>query len=175
MPNRKIYAGIGSRKTPPEILEIMTQIATKLERRGWLLRSGGADGADTAFEDGVHDPANKIIYLPWKGFNGRQEEPDFVWKYTSEHEKIAHDCHPRWQFLKRGAKMLHTRNVAQVLGDDCKSPATVIICWTPDGKSSGGTGQALRIGRRNGVIVFNLHDQETLEKFINLDSKNEQG
>lgn len=58
-----IYTGIGSRETPPEIQEIMTNYARKLDKLGFILRSGGAMGADTAFEKGS---TNKEIYLPWK-------------------------------------------------------------------------------------------------------------
>jgi predicted Rossmann fold nucleotide-binding protein DprA/Smf involved in DNA uptake len=47
------YAGIGARSTPPQILSVMTRLASKLEGMGYTLRSGGAAGADTAFERGV--------------------------------------------------------------------------------------------------------------------------
>jgi predicted Rossmann fold nucleotide-binding protein DprA/Smf involved in DNA uptake len=47
------YAGIGSRKTPQDILENMTKIATWLESLGYTLNSGGAKGADEYFEKGV--------------------------------------------------------------------------------------------------------------------------
>lgn len=40
----KIFTGIGSRSTPPEILEKMKAIAKFLSERGYTLRSGGADG-----------------------------------------------------------------------------------------------------------------------------------
>ena len=93
------YAGIGSRKTPPEILEAMTRIAAELERRDWILRSGGADGADLAFESGVQDAAHKEVYLPWKSFNGRQDWDGCIWNYTEEHERIAAEHHPKWMFL----------------------------------------------------------------------------
>ena len=36
----KIYAGIGSRETPPHICDMMTLIASRLESMGFLLRSG---------------------------------------------------------------------------------------------------------------------------------------
>jgi predicted Rossmann fold nucleotide-binding protein DprA/Smf involved in DNA uptake len=42
----KYYAGIGSRETPKDICDIMTQLAIKLANNGWVLRSGGAKGAD---------------------------------------------------------------------------------------------------------------------------------
>ncbi|MFN9909899.1 MAG: hypothetical protein ACK56F_27905, partial [bacterium] len=71
MTNGRIYAGIGARATPPEVLELMTRLANQMEGEGWRLRSGGARGADAAFEAGVQEPANRAIYLPGQSFNGR--------------------------------------------------------------------------------------------------------
>lgn len=76
----KFYAGVGARKTPQYILAFMTTVAKALTERGWVLRSGGADGADSAFEEGALNAANSQhppelpdieIYLPWPGFNRR--------------------------------------------------------------------------------------------------------
>ena len=59
------YAGIGSRRrTPDHILRIMTLLAFKLEGLGFVLRSGGAQGCDKAFESGVKLDANKEIFRP---------------------------------------------------------------------------------------------------------------
>jgi hypothetical protein len=43
------YAGIGSRNTTDNILNIMKRISIKLESDGFFLRSGHAAGADIAF------------------------------------------------------------------------------------------------------------------------------
>jgi predicted Rossmann fold nucleotide-binding protein DprA/Smf involved in DNA uptake len=43
------YTGVGSRKTPPDVLSLMTRIATHLDSLGKILRSGGAKGADDLF------------------------------------------------------------------------------------------------------------------------------
>ena len=59
---------------------------------------------------------------------------------------------------------LMARNCYQVLGEDLKSPVDMIICWTPDGKAAGGTGQALRIANDNDIPVFNLFDSNALDK-----------
>lgn len=55
----------------------MFDIAYQLARTGWTIRSGGAPGADEAFESGVlsYAKAYKVdrpmeIYIPWHGFNG---------------------------------------------------------------------------------------------------------
>jgi hypothetical protein len=157
------YAGVGSRETPTDILELMTKLASALERDGMILRSGGADGADTAFEAGVSDPENRIIYIPWKGFSGRGDELNVVSSYTAAHAKIAAEAHPNWGFCRRGARALHTRNVAQVLGDDCETPSEFVICWTVTGGAHGGTGQAIRIADKAGIPVLNLRLDEARE------------
>ncbi len=63
-----IYTGIGSRETPTGIMNLMTDTACYLSRKGVVLRSGGADGADSSFEKGA-STGLKEIYLPWKYFN----------------------------------------------------------------------------------------------------------
>lgn len=44
------YAGIGSRETPLSMLKTMTKVADMLAKKGYTLNSGGAIGADVAFE-----------------------------------------------------------------------------------------------------------------------------
>lgn len=41
------YTGVGNRDTPHEYLEKMTVLASLLEKEGCILRSGGAEGAET--------------------------------------------------------------------------------------------------------------------------------
>ena len=67
------YTGIGSRDTPKKYLRYMELAATYLAENGLILRSGGADGADTAFEKGC-DFVNgkKEIFLPWQNFNNNK-------------------------------------------------------------------------------------------------------
>ena len=153
---KKYYAGIGSRKTPPDILEFMTKIATYLSNQKYILRSGGADGADSAFEDGVINNLKKI-YLPWPGFN--KSEEIFV-PLSKEAFELSEKYHPTWKFLSQGAKKLHTRNCYQVFGEDLKSRSEFIICWTVNGKITGGTGQALRIAQDSFIKIYNLAIKE---------------
>lgn len=164
----KIYAGIGSRKTPSEICEVMTRIATYLAARGWLLRSGHADGADRAFEGGA---TYKEIFLPWAGFNGADgcEKGFCVPMITPQMVAIAEAYHPAWDRCSSAAQKLHVRNVCQVLGLDCMTPADMVVCWTPGGTGSGGTGQAIRIAKGYNIPVFDLaleKDQRELCDFI---------
>lgn len=161
----KTYAGIGSRETPIEIQKLMFQMARHLAHKGYALRSGGAEGADQAFERGCDSiNGNKEIYLPWAGFENSKST--LVVKNPKAFE-IAEKYHPYWHNLSQGARKLQARNSHQVLGQDLSTPCLVLICYTKGGKKAGGTGQALRIAEAYGVPVFDCgkyeHDLELLK------------
>lgn len=148
---RKIYAGIGSRKTPPEILERFKKLSSFLAKNGFTLRSGGANGADLAFESGSGD--NKEIYLPWKGFNGSSSP---YYNTDKDAGLIVEEIHPAWDKLSDAAKKLHCRNCCQILGEDLNIPCGFVVCWTPEGKAVGGTATAIKLAEREGIPVFNF-------------------
>lgn len=170
---KRCYAGIGSRSTPEDVLVLMEATAHRLGRDGWTLRSGGADGADSAFERGAMRAMDldllepwPEVYLPWPNFNGRPDGPDAM---VPQHEafNVASRHHPAWHRLSPWAKMLHARNVHQILGGDVNRPrlSAFVACWTPDGKGGGGTGQALRVAKSHGVPIFDLGDPAVLLTF----------
>ena len=154
----KVYAGIGSRKTPEAVQNKMFFIARILAKEGYILRSGGAEGADTAFEDGCDcEGGAKEIYLPWRAFNGNRS---LLYTPSTDTYEISAKFHPTWQRLSQPVRKLMARNAHQVLGADCKSPVRGIICWTSDGEASGGTGQAIRIAAHYHIPVYNLYNGE---------------
>jgi hypothetical protein len=138
---QKYYSGIGSRKTPPNILTLMTNISVALERKGYILRSGGATGADTAFAKKVQHN-NKEIYTA-----------EFA---TEKAQSIASQYHPAWNNCKDYVRKLHGRNVQIVLGYGLNIPSEFVVAWTPDGKLVGGTAMGIRIAEANGIKVYNL-------------------
>ena len=151
------YTGIGSRRTPSHILVEMGRLATHLAQDGWALRSGGADGADSAFENGSRQVGGRMeIFLPWQGFNGRRD--GIVPSFTPEVYAMAESFHPAWHRCSVGARKLHSRNLFQVLGPDLHTPSQFVLCWTEDGRGEGGTGQAIRIARSHGIPVYDLGD-----------------
>lgn len=162
------YAGIGSRQTPHHILDLMSDFAHAFAGEA-VLRSGGADGADSAFEFGaVLGSGRTEIYLPWNGFNGRLNNA-FMQEPTDAAMELAAGYHPGWSFLKQGAKKLIARNGHQVLGPNLDDPVSIIVCWTSNGSltgkesGTGGTGQALRIAADYPEIeVFNLKQPDHL-------------
>lgn len=167
----KYYSGVGSRETSTEILKLMQQIALDLSAANYVLRSGGADGADLAFESGA---SQKEIFLPWKGFNNNSSPlfyiPDKAFEISALH-------HPRWKQLREPVKKLMARNAQQVLGKNLDSPVEFIILWTPDGcikgedrtQATGGTGQAISIASSLNIPVYNLQremDRQLVEELI---------
>ena len=149
----KYYAGIGSRKTPEDVLEFMTRFARVLASKGYILRSGGADGADTAFAKGAN---KKEILRP---------------KHASaEAIKIAMDIHPAPQHCNEYVRKLHGRNVQIILGENLDKPVDFVVCWSPGGKAIGGTGLGIRLADRESIIVYNLFKQDDLlmlaERFL---------
>lgn len=169
----KYYTGIGSRSTPRDILDFMTELAVGLYRKGYTLRSGGAPGADQAFERGVANeyenedgwPCHEI-YLPWASFERDSRswlEPART-KPQEEAYSIAAKYHPRWKFLTPGAMALHARNVHQVLGYDVTNPepSEFIICWTEGARGGGGTGQAIRIAKDLNIPIYDLADPDRM-------------
>lgn len=172
----KTYAGIGSRETPDDVLRLMTRCAKRIEaRHAMVLRSGGAEGADAAFERGTIGP--KQIFLPWNGFNGRTIQRGLLGVNEKKAYEIAAKHHPAWNRISDTAKKLMARNTHQVLGATCVDPSAFVLCWTPDGSigkttaKTGGTGQAIRIAHAHGIPVFNLRrddHREAWERFVGM-------
>ncbi len=150
------YAGIGSRETPEDICGMMSDIGRALFNRGYIMRSGGATGADRAFDMGTPGDAIVEIFLPWDGFNGQRDNMRLTPGELGNARQIAEKYHPNWPACSEGARKMHTRNVFQVLGRDLATPSRFVICWTKDGKASGGTGQALRIAQAYEIPIINL-------------------
>lgn len=147
----KTYAGIGSRQAPADVCAFLTRVALRLQSHGYVLRSGGAEGADKAFEAGAGNA--KEIFLPWKGFN---ENRSPLYMDNPKAMEIAEKLHPAWDKLSPAAKKMMARNAHQILGKDLNNPVRFVVCWTPNGTGSGGTGQAIRHARSLQIPVIDF-------------------
>jgi len=157
------YTGVGSRQTPPEVLGQMYLCGRALAAAGYTLRSGGAAGADDAFEKGARDvPGAKLeISLPWRGYN---ENRSVLYGVEPRAMRIAATLHPAWESVSAAGRRLHGRNCYQVLGRNLNWPSDFVACWTPDGfdavqapsHRTGGTRTAIALAIRHRIPVFNL-------------------
>lgn len=166
------YAGIGSRSTPQSVRQLMTLLACKLGSRGYILRSGAAPGADQAFERGaVMCNAEREIFIPWDGFEGRKANEPSVYTGVSDSAlQLAATLHPSWERCSPGARALHGRNCYQILGIRLNAPVEFVLCWTPGGKGGGGTGQAVRLARQLDIPVLDLgiYNESQIQAFTKL-------
>lgn len=148
MLSRKVYwAGIGARETPQDIRQLMTVISLDLFTKGLVLRSGGAKGADAAFAKGC-PASHKIIY---RAKDATEEAMNHASKY-----------HPNWKRCTDLTRRLMARNSMIILGSKLDTPISFCICWTINGKETGGTGQALRICKDMSIPVYNLGNPSIL-------------
>lgn len=122
----------------------MRSIASLRASLGWTLRSGGARGADSAFESG----AGSRVEI----FTERDATPEAI--------RIAAEFHPKWSACNDRVRRLHGRNVMIILGPNLCSPVLEVICWTPDGAASGGTGMGIRIAEFYSISVVNLASRQ---------------
>lgn len=154
----KRYAGIGARETPDPILKQMV-ILGKSMSKDWILRSGGARGADSAFEIGCTlGGGEKEIILPWKGFNGNGSHlvlPEFG-NIFDRATAIAELIHPAWHALRDSWRRLHTRNVIQIMGMNLEEPVDLVICWTHKGKTIGGTATGIKLAQSLNIPILNM-------------------
>jgi len=195
-----IYTGIGSRDTPKDIQWIMSRIGYGMAKRGHTLRSGRADGADQAFEKGFfsyHDDVNKYykvrpshvtpmqelaeLYKPWRNFAYVPSVWDILPtddpKLWSKALQIVRDIHPNPDALTDAAKLLHGRNVFQVLGKDLLTPSDFVIYWAKTDKYGtpvGGTRTAVRLAQLNNIPTINMLDPDWnahFKELVNLSGK----
>ena len=165
------YAGIGHRdlggfkepNTNEPVENVMAWIAGELEKLGYTLNSGGAKGADSAFEYGVKDAAHKNVFRATDA--------------TEETRAIAQELHPAHERLQGHALDLYARNTNQIFGRNLDMVVDFVVCYTKDGceshtartRDSGGTGQAIEMATRKGAVVFNMKNADwfvRLKKFL---------
>jgi len=181
---RKTYTGVGSRNTPLYILYMMSELAAIFEKKGFVLRSGCATGADAAFEDALTDPANNAeIYVPNKGFAfnmGTTYKKHYIIpkeKFGTgfnglyyQATRLIHqkDIHKFWKHCKPNVMDLHNRNMFQVLGLDLKSKSNFNILFTKNKETkyddtnsrTGGTGTSINASDLYDIELFNLSVDE---------------
>ena len=175
---QRFFTIVGSRdKVPEDKLNQLYKYSVMLLAMGFTGRSGCAPGSDHQLTKAAlkFNTATCELYLPWNDFEGFMDghllgnclvTPAF--DNYAEAKKIAETLHPAWNMLSNGARMLHTRNVYQVLGKDLNTPSELVLFAAPVdkyGSVKGGTATAVSLARRHGIPTFNMLKDEGLEEF----------
>ena len=163
------YTGIGSREIDAKTRQRITRLAGWLSSRKAILRSGGAKGSDTSFDEG-HD-GEAEIFLPWNGYNG-------LWVDEKLRYRLVEDAH-----LQRRAEALmgkvmplrgrpdshvalFTRNCFQILGPSLNDPSDVVIYAS---RGSSGTQATVDLADYLEIPCFNIlmrRDRIFLKDFL---------
>lgn len=158
--------GVGSRKVKPFFPNLATIISRRACELGYILRTGDAIGMDRGFREGVIDTSLKHVYsakkLPW-AIHGPSCE---LW---DEAIAIVSAIHPAWHKCDPYTRMLHGRNVFQVIGEDLNTPSELYVCYAPplgtDRKAvSGGTNTSYQVARDWGIPIFNIYFKEDFNR-----------
>jgi len=157
-----VYAGVGSRETPIDVMEKMNEISKWLEAEGYSLNSGHANGADKAFE-GVRMKYDTTTGIPVrnKQINGNWISTDKngnvipennlkfhnpEYKITNKNiftaddandkvRTIAKEIHPAGANLSGYSLDLHARNTFQVFGKNLDKPVDFVIFYAKESKN----------------------------------------
>ena len=162
------YAGIGSRETPWKILRIMKHTAQLLAIDEYGCSTGAANGADQAFATAAHEMQSPLhLYLPWPSYeqnwvnSKRCALTDVTILNDNDIDAITsvYDFHPAANKLKPAIIKLHARNYLII------KDVLFVVCYTPDGKGQGGTGQGIKIAQSMNIPVYDLGNKATLAAF----------
>lgn len=164
---------IGSRRISQAQFDYIMKVAEAFVRRGYIVRTGCAEGVDHASMIGTRniDPSKLNVYLPWSTYNKDfQEKTDKRFIYNqSIHKEWAESVrryHPNPQRLSNGAFSMHARNWGIIMHE---YPADVVVAMPANASDMGGTGQGIRIARDNNIPLFlvcNKEDRQSLKSFL---------
>lgn len=185
MTTARTYAGVGSRQTPTAIAVLMRRLAARLAADGYTLHSGGAQGADQAFEQGALEAGGKLhVFRPGPPLRHPHHIDASLLQSFPDALSLARRTHPAWGRCSRAAQLLHARNGFQVLSADLCTPVDFLVAWTPDfsldpaGRVisvSGGTGQAVRLAVAHRIPVFHLGHPQHLHRIKSYIDSGQQG
>lgn len=183
------YAGIGARKTPPEINTLIFLLSIKLAEDGWGLSSGGAIlGADANFFAGykeysrmrTNDVSHQCRIMLPDGRHKFLKEPDnrdfmkvtYLLTESFMREQALKEIatvHPNWNScIDTYYGDLHGRNALVIKGFDLTTPVSRCIYWAEvrNGVIQGGTGTAVRLAQACGIPCMNLNDPLNVDKCL---------
>ena len=164
----KCYAGIGARKTPQSILQVMADTAYILAQDGYTCHTGAALGPDQAFGNAAHYLATPLhLFLPWASYEeawvntkrGGLTEVTVINGTDTAAMQSVFNFHPAADKLKQAVIKLHARNYLIINGVE------FVVCYTPGGNGQGGTGQGIRIAKSMHIPVYDLGNTNTLLAF----------
>lgn len=166
---QRYYTLVGHRKIPSNAFRNLVIIARYVNALGYIGRSGDAIGSDQALK--VSGCPKAIHYLPNARYSGGQYIDATTLPMWPVANALIANVHPAWHRCNEYARLLHTRNAFEVLGDDLVTPSEFMILYAKPLKNAvkGGTNTAYQLARRWEIPTFNVYtlDVPTIIRGIN--------
>lgn len=159
-PTGPIWAFGGARATPPDVLELISQIGKKHAENGGRIVHGGAPGADRAASRLVTNPEALSIFLPGPS-DPRGPDPQYAGGRVFDVSRLptweqAHAIARQYEDPYRpGGRNYNARNVMVLLGPRLDAPREKFVVWS---LGSVGTKHATSTAEGHGIPVRNLAD-----------------
>ena len=170
--NKKYFSAVGKITTPPTVKDRIVEELKKYVTFGYILRSGGAKGADTIFAQTYMEMGGKVeIYLPWNGYNGKFLGHDYINQnccimVTPEAFNIAYELDEKWNERTEATKVLDARNVHIYCGFKIgKEPLSDFVVYFddhPENKDSG-TQRGLKVADKFKIPKINLYHYDIIQ------------
>lgn len=162
----RYYTSTCSSKTPSEAQRLFKELSAKLSSLEYVCRTGDALGCDTV------DSKDYEIYRADKSIKSttllNTKVPDYIWRDARD---LAIQLHPGFTKLSDDNQTSYIQNLLQVTGIK-KKLSSFVICWTEDGaqdslsvsKKTGRVGWVIKVAEVYNIPVYNLRNQETLDR-----------
>jgi predicted Rossmann-fold nucleotide-binding protein len=171
-----IIACVGSRWLPKQSLDICIMIGTLLAEMNAMVSTGAAMGADQAFARGCLENGGTVfLWLPWRRF-----ERPFVREMEEAHEgrvEVQSLSRVDEELQQEAAESLdhlpYGKTALSPMGSRLQQrnwlivrPAHAVIAFPGTRQESGGTRQAMRLGRHRGIEVLDLPEESWVDRHL---------
>lgn len=138
----RLYAGIGNVDIPDDYRRQLVKMGWLMASKGFVLRSGGAAGSDSAFEEGCDQ------------FGGAKEiftANSFLPHWTVD---LVHRYHPHASRMRPYVFKLMQRNCLIILGENETTPVETVLCY--NAKKDGGTTFSCNLAEDYNIPICNI-------------------
>lgn len=169
--HKRIVAAAGARDAPDAVLRNIMLLGSHIAKTtDYVCRTGGARGCDQAWAVGFGS-RTEIMTPSWDRITPMLAGPDGA--SLAAATLLALSAKQRQDYLYDEAKrdqvmpyfLRNTQIVAGPSPRHVEERARFLLCWTANGKDSGGTGHTMRVAANMDVPILNLRGKTVSEIF----------
>jgi hypothetical protein len=148
---------VGSRELPDSFIKFCEVLGEEAARRGHIVVSGNAKGADQAYARGAYriKKDSVVVKLPWEAFERQAIKDEFLlqYEYSEDTVILAAKHHKAWSALSNGVKKLMIRNAAIAQNSD------IVIATREKNINYGGTAHTISVAKSLNIPVICISEE----------------